>query len=1483
MTFNSNQHHDNCGFGLIAHTEGLYSHDLLRKSIDALGSLVHRGGIAADGKTGDGCGLLIGYHQAYFEKLSKKIRKQTLPKQYAIAMMFLSSSTKKRKKQQKQIVSYFEDNSVKVNWWREVPVDDSVLGPIAYQQKPYIVQVFLDINVLSSKKIISELYRLQKKLERLFYEDDEFYICSLSDKTVVYKGLMLANDLSCFYSDLKNPEFKASICIFHQRFSTNTAPQWHLAQPFRYLAHNGEINTIRGNRQWMKARLPILKSEQLPDIESLGPIVSELGSDSQSIDNMFEFLIAGGMSPFRALRLMIPPAWQNVEIIDPDLRAFYEYQSMNMEPWDGPAGIVLTDGCIAICALDRNGLRPTRWVKTQNKWITVASEIGVWQYDEQDIVAMGRVRPGDIFAIDVNNSKIYLADEVDRELADCHPYRSWLRNNSTRIESRLEAIKTIDQFLDDHLRSVHEALNLVSYEEKNTLLKHLSLKAQEATGSMGDDTPMAVFSKQARPLTDYFRQQFAQVTNPPIDSIRESIVMSLETCLGPELNTFEESPEHARRILLNTPVLSTVKYQAILHKTDMGFLFSYLSLGLSIETPLEQGLKQLFQQAHLSVVEGTVLLVLSDKKINQGEKVIPAVLAVGYLHQELMKVGLRCKVNILLETAQARDPHQFAVLIGVGATAIYPWLSYDLIHEQCEKGFISLEPFIAFKNYRQGIRKGIYKILSKMGISTIASYRGAQLFEVFGLDYHLTHECFPAMPNILGGKGYRSIDESLKHQAEKAWNNVQYFNASGLLKYMHTGEYHCFNPGVVQALQKFSRSGEFHDYETYKDIIDQRPITHIRDAYDLQSKNENSELTLDEIEPVEAIFPRFDTAAMSLGALSPEAHEALAEAMNLLGGHSNSGEGGEDSSRFQTIKNSKIKQIASGRFGVTAEYLMNAEILQIKIAQGAKPGEGGQLPGAKVNGLIAKLRFANPGVTLISPPPHHDIYSIEDLAQLIFDLKSINKKAKVSVKLVSSAGVGTIAAGVAKAGADLITISGYDGGTAASPISSIKHAGSAWELGLVEAHHALISNGFRDSVTLQVDGGLKTGQDIVKATILGADTFGFGTAPMVALGCKYLRICHLNNCATGVATQDQTLRTNHYQGIVKDVISFFRFLAEDVRHYLFDLNVKKLDELRGKVEFLTIKNDVTKDVNESNLNYNLLINPKNNQFVSKLTKTDKKNFSIGCRLNDKMLEKSKSFIEQKLPHELHFPICNQDRSVGARTAGYIAKKWGNQGLRSAPIRFYFRGHGGQSFGVWNPSGQHLHLRGAANDYVGKGMCGGEIIICPFNFDYAKPSYLSALIGNTCLYGATGGVLYAAGRAGERFAVRNSGAIAVIEGAGDHCCEYMTRGVVVVLGHTGYNFAAGMTGGLAYVLDLDRRFVDKYNRELVDIIRITNEETEAHRNHLRSLLSDYVIKTKSPWGLELFEDYERYLPHFWLVKPKAANLATLLETTRDNPE
>jgi glutamate synthase (NADPH/NADH) large chain len=999
----------------------------------------------------------------------------------------------------------------------------------------------------------------------------------------------------------------------------------------------------------------------------------------------------------------------------------------------------------------------------------------------------------------------------------------------------------------------------------------------EAVGSMGDDKPMAVLSGRVRSIYDYFRQQFAQVTNPPIDPLREAIVMSLQTCIGREKNVFEETPEHARRIVLKSPVLSASKFRRLRDMNIEGFESQTLDMQYDPAVGLKQAIVDLCAQAEAAARNGKVILILSDAYIKQGKLPIHAAMATGAVNQHLVSKGLRTSANLVVETATARDSHHFAVLFGFGATAVYPYLAYRVLNDLCRTGEIAGEPLQAHESYRKGINKGLMKILSKMGISTIASYRSAQLFEAVGLSSEVVDLCFKGVTSRIEGARFEHFQQEQSLLAAEAWSARKPIQQGGLLKYIHNGEYHAYNPDVVTTIHKAVSSGDVRDYQRYADLVNKRGVATLRDL--LGIRKDIQPIPLSEVESAEKLFTRFDSAAMSLGALSPEAHEALAVAMNELGGRSNSGEGGEDPARHGTIKRSKIKQIASGRFGVTPEYLMSADVMQIKVAQGAKPGEGGQLPGGKVNALIARLRYSVPGVTLISPPPHHDIYSIEDLAQLIFDLKQINPEGLVSVKLVSRPGVGTIACGVAKAYADLITISGYDGGTAASPLTSIHYAGSPWELGLADAHQSLRGNQLRGKIRLQTDGGLKTGLDVVKAAMLGAESFGFGTMPMVALGCKYLRICHLNNCATGVATQNERLREDYFRGTVEMVKNFFRFVAEETRQIMAQLGVRTMEELVGRVDLLeTLEGETPR---QKNLDLSPILGSAGDEFPNTCQVERNEPYDTAL-LNNQMIELTQSAIDAKQGGEWALTITNCDRSVGARTSGAIAKKHGNLGMSDKPITFNFKGHAGQSFGVWNAGGQHLYLEGDANDYVGKGMAGGRIVIRPFD-EVTFKSNETAIMGNTCLYGATGGKLFAAGQAGERFGVRNSGAHAVVEGAGDHCCEYMTGGLVTVLGATGYNFGAGMTGGFAYVLDVDNNFVDKYNHELVEIQRIHTESMEAYKNHLRSVIIEFTKETGSAWGQEIIDNLDDYIGRFWLVKPKAASLNDLLTSIRTRPE
>jgi len=1472
---------DNCGFGLIAHTKGKVSHRVLETAIEALTCMTHRGGIASDGKTGDGCGLLLQKPDSFMRNIVKDLFNVELPKLYAVGSVMLSQDSNEREHAKNSMSTALSDQGLKVVGWREVPTNKKCLGEIALKTLPVIQQVFITAGDLDKQNFNARLFISKRKIEIALASDGSFYVASLAENIISYKGLMMPVDLPKFYLDLANPLLETAICIFHQRFSTNTSPKWPLAQPFRMLAHNGEINTLHGNRNWSIARTPKLITPLLPDLQDVAPLVNRTGSDSSSLDNMLEVMVAGGIDLHKAVRMLVPPAWDNNQECGLSERAYFEFIAMHMEPWDGPAGLVITDGRYAVCTLDRNGLRPSRWILTDDDIITVASEVGVYQYDPKSVVAKGRLGPGDMLSIDTQTGAIMNADQIDKELASAHPYKAWLNDSTIKIMSSMddESIEVEGALSREKIHN-YMKMFLVSMEDREQILRPLAEAGQEATGSMGDDTPMAVLSVKNRSFYDYFRQQFAQVTNPPIDPLRETLVMSLKTQLGREGNIFLEGPEHAKRINLSSPVLSPRKYYALKNNTQDDYRVKKISVNYDPRKfNLEQAIKNLCGEVADAVKDGIRCCILSDSDILPDKLPIQMLMAVGAVHHHLIGLGLRCDANIIASTASARDSHQIATLIGCGASAVYPFLSYHILSDMVDAGEILCDIDAAFKNYRQGMNKGLLKILSKMGISTVASYRGAQLYEIIGLSPEVVKMCFLGTPSRIKGANFDDLQQDQQRLSDLAWSDRKPINPGGLLKYVHGQEYHAFNPDVVTTLHRAVQNGDYAAWHDYADLVNKRPVSTLRDL--LRIKGGIKQVPLSDVEPIDKILKRFDSAGMSLGALSPEAHEGLAQAMNSLGGRSNSGEGGEDPARYGTIKASKIKQVASGRFGVTPHYLSSAEVIQIKIAQGAKPGEGGQLPGGKVNELIARLRYSVPGVTLISPPPHHDIYSIEDLAQLIFDLKQVNPKALVSVKLVSRPGVGTIAAGVAKAYADLITISGYDGGTAASPLTSIRYAGSPWELGLSETHQMLRANDLRDKVRVQADGGLKTGLDVVKAAILGAESFGFGTGPMVALGCKYLRICHLNNCATGVATQDKELRENYYKGTVETAKNFFLFMAEETREWMARLGVLTLEELVGRVDLLEIFDGNTEKQKKLDLSPIIYTD----EFLQSKPQTcriaSNTPFDKG-RLAEEMVKDMLSAIESKVGGDFSYKISNCDRSIGARLSGEIAKRYGNQGMADTPVNLMLNGVAGQSLGVWNAGGLNIYLRGDANDYVGKGMAGGKIVISPPEGS-SFPSNQTPIVGNTCLYGATSGKLYAAGCAGERFAVRNSGAHAVIEGAGHHCCEYMTGGIVVVLGPVGSNFGAGMTGGFAYVLDKSNSFVDSYNMELVEIQRITTESTEGYRSHLEAMIVEFVAETSSVWGQEILDNFDDFIRKFWLVKPKAASLKKLLAHTHAEPQ
>ncbi len=1469
--------HDSCGFGLIAQIDNQPSRELVDHAFEALRRMSHRGGVSADGLSGDGCGVLLYRPTAWLLALADEAGIE-LADRFASGLVFFPRDNDLIAGLQSRLEARLLAEGLTLAGWREVPINEAGCGPIATASRPEVRQVFVD-----APKDLDELTfeRRLFRVRRLVEKDEDFakkaYLVSLSAATIGYKAMATPGRLREVYPDLQHPALASSAVVFHQRYSTNTLPQWSLAQPFRVLAHNGEINTIRGNRNWMRARSQKMHAPDM-DFSGLGPLISQQGSDSQSLDSMIETLLIGGFDMLAAVRITMPPAWQAREDIDEDLEAFYEYYDLHSEPWDGPAGVVLCDNRYAACVLDRNGLRPARWMHTADNYLIVASEAGLWDVPANRVLARGQLGPGEMIAVDLQEKRLLddaAVDAVNRARA---PFKAWLRKGMTYLEAYLidptlaaEPLPVVD------LRR-YQKLFCLSDEEQDQVLKVLAEAESEAIGSMGDDTPIAVLSQRLRSPYEYCRQAFAQVTNPPIDPLRERLVMSLSTQIGAEGNLFVTSPDSARQVMLNSPILSQRKLRQLRAMEPFDRHQAHFDLAHAEDEDLESAIVRLCDAAELAVRQGAILLLLTDRHIRRDQIPIHALLATGAIHARLVDRGLRCDCNLIVETATTRNPHHYACLIGFGATAIYPWLAYQSLFALANAGQIrspDFEPVNEIgRHYRRGVCKGLLKILSKSGIATVTSYRGAQLFELLGLDAEVVDRCFPGTPSRIGGTRFADLDADQHILVAEAWEDTVPMRVGGAHKYMHDGESHMYNPDVVNSLQRAVRTGDFVDYMTYAQLVQGRAASTLRDL--LHLRESAVPYRLEDVEPASSILKRFDSAGMSLGALSPEAHESLAIAMNRLGGRSNSGEGGEDPLRYGTERMSKIKQVASGRFGVTPAYLVHAEVLQIKIAQGAKPGEGGQLPGHKVNALIARLRYARPGIGLISPPPHHDIYSIEDLAQLIYDLKEINPQALVSVKLVAHAGVGTVAAGVAKAGADLITISGHDGGTGASPLSSIHYAGVPWELGLAETHQTLCRNGLRKRVILQTDGGLKTGLDVIKAAILGADSFGFGTAPMISLGCKYLRNCHLNNCATGIATQNEVLRSQHFSGSPEGVMNFFSFVAEETRMLLSKLGLGSLGELVGRTDLLTVVEGSTARQHRLDLTpllaggLDLIVDP-------------------GCiaprpphlssPLAQRIIVDTEQAVLERQGGRFEYAIANTDRSIGARLSGEVARRWGNLGMSEAPIELMLHGSAGQSLGAWNAGGVHIVLEGEANDYVGKGMAGGCIVVRPF-VGTRYPSQEGAIIGNTCLYGATGGELFAAGRAGERFAVRNSGAVAVVEGSGDHCCEYMTGGVVALLGRSGWNFGAGMTGGFTYMLDLERIFVDRYNHELVDIHRISLEGMEQHLHYLRSLLARHIEETGSLWARRLLDDFRDVLHKFWMVKPKAATLESLVAELRD---
>ncbi|MDR5695872.1 MAG: glutamate synthase large subunit [Armatimonadota bacterium] len=1488
---------DACGVGFIASLNGQRSHEIVALATTAVAAMAHRGGMASDGKSGDGAGILT---QIPFRLLRREF--PTLQEERTgVAMLFLPQDPLAFARARDHVARSIFTEGLELLGWREVPVNPEALGEKARETCPRIMQALIACpEELPLNLFERALYLARKRAERAFQEEGiPASIPSCSSRTIVYKALCASPHLPHFYRDLWDPDFDSTIAIFHQRYSTNTFPSWHLAQPFRFLAHNGEINTLQGNIHWMRAREASIREGRLDATmwgeraRDLLPILQAGGSDSTMLDNVLELLVMSGRDPVHALLMLIPYAWEEDPELPEEVRGFYAYHACLTEPWDGPAAIAFSDGRIVGMALDRNGLRPARYTVTSTGLVVAASEVGVVALDPKEVVERGRLGPGQILIVDPQRGEILHDPEVKRRWAGRKPYAQWVREwmvvlgeeKSDHPHGSSFPITLTPADSDGQLRDPFEVLRLqvafgYSQEENDRVLGAMAEAGKDPLFAMGDDTPLAVLSYRPRLLYDYFKQRFAQVTNPAIDPLRERLVMSLHTYLGDRSGFLEEKPEYAGIIRLNSPILSieiVSQLERVFPKVRrIACLFEAID-----PSKLEERVEEICREAEEAVEEGVRLLILSDRGVDARHAPIPMLLAVGAVHNHLIRTGKRLSTALIAETGEARTVHHVATLVGFGANAVCPYLALVTVRivqaEEAGKHGDSPSakggPEEAERRYRHALEQGLLKVMSKMGISTFSGYCGGQVFEIVGLDREVVDRYFTDTPSRLGGIGLVHLAREVLARHAQAFGSQPALEDPGYIRFRKGGEYHAFHPDVVRALHHAVRTGEEDKYQEYADLVANRPPTALRDLLEFRPRNDP--VPLEEVEPVESIVRRFTISAMSHGALSLEAHAALAEAANRIGARSNSGEGGEAPSRYRTMANSRIKQVASGRFGVTPEYLVSCDELEIKIAQGSKPGEGGQLPGHKVSAEIAAIRRSVPGITLISPPPHHDIYSIEDLAQLIYDLKTINPAAKVSVKLVAESGVGTIAAGVAKAHADIIHISGHDGGTGASPLDSIKNAGIPWELGLVEAQHVLVQNGLRGRVRLRVDGGLKTGRDVVIAALLGADEFGFGTAAVVALGCVMARQCHLNTCPVGIATQDPKLREK-FRGTPEHVMNFLVFVASEVRKILSWLGFRTLEEAIGRVDCLSPRAFPHPKAEHLDVSA-LLADPDPSGNLPRKYQGSGEEATLRGRagpgqaqepalslrpLDDAILEKFGDSLERGEPVAWEGTIENTHRAVGARIAGRIASLFGDHGLPEGTVKLRFRGTAGQSFGAFCIQGMWLELEGEANDYVGKGMSGGVIVLRPQNFDL--PTHRQVIMGNTALYGATGGFLFAAGRAGERFAVRNSGCVAVVEGVGDHGCEYMTGGIVVVLGGTGRNFGAGMTNGVAYVLDEEERFHLRYNPELVTIERLKESGDIAT---LRELVTLHLERTGSPRAAEILARWEAFLPLFWKVHPR----------------
>ena len=1474
---------DSCGVGFIASIKGEKTHDIVKKGIQILVNLTHRGAVGSDTKTGDGAGILVQIPDEFF-RISCDNLGMELPKagEYAVGMVFFPKETALRLQCEGIIERVTEEEGQKVLGWRDVPTDNRSIGETAKGTEPIIRQIFIGKNLKDQNAFERKLYVIRKRVEnevRKLLGDivKSFYICSLSSRTIVYKGLLLAEQIKKFYIDLNDINFKSAIALVHQRYSTNTFPTWDLAQPFRYLGHNGEINTIRGNRNWMKAREGVLKSETFgKDIQKLFPIVDSESSDSASLDNALELLYQDGRSLPHALMLLIPEAWFGNQHMEQYKKDFYEYHGSLIEAWDGPAAVSFSDGVQVGATLDRNGLRPARYIVTKSGFVVMASEVGVLEFKESDIAEKGKLKPGEMFVVDTAKGKIIKDKELKEEICKMKPYGEILKNLRFTLDM-FNSVKEKEEITPEVLKEKQQAFGY-TIEDLKRIIEPMSENGKEPVGSMGNDAPFAVLSNKNQLLFSYFKQLFAQVTNPPIDPIRERPVMSLFNYIGStQANVLNTEILIDPFIEIDSPTLTDEEISKIKSLRNKNFKTTTVPITFKYDMGIEgfkDALKKICERASKRIKEGYNILVLSDKNVDSYEAAIPSLLAVSAVQHHLIREKSRTKVSIIVETGEARETMHFALLVGCGASAVNPYLVYQTIDQMIKDGDMkNITPDEAKKNYIKAVNNGILKILSKMGISPLQSYHGAQIFEAIGLDSEFIDKYFEGMPSRIGGVGIDVIAQEVLTRHNNAFNKIRkpisQLDVGGNYSWRKGGEFHLFNPETIYKLQVASRTNDYELYKEYADIINNQDknLCTIRGLFKLKK---GKEIPLEEVEPLSEILKRFCTGAMSFGSISKEAHETIAIAMNRIGGRSNTGEGGEDPERYILDPNgdsrrSAIKQIASARFGVTTEYLVNADELQIKMAQGAKPGEGGQLPGRKVDKYIAKTRHSTPGIDLISPPPHHDIYSIEDLAQLIYDLKNVNPQANVSVKLVSEVGVGTIAAGVAKAHADLILISGHDGGTGASPISSIKHAGIPWELGLSETQQVLLLNDLRSRVRIQTDGQLKTGRDVIIAALLGAEEFGFATTALVVMGCTMLRKCHQNTCDMGIATQDPELRKN-FKGKPEYIINFLTFIAQEVREYMAKLGFRTVNEMVGRVDMLETKDAIdhwkAKGLDLSSILYKPYM-PKRIKSYCVIPQ----DHGLSEALDYKLIEMSKKAIADKSKVNINMEIKNVNRSVGIMLSGTIAKKYGSVGLPEDTITINFKGSAGQSFGAFGVRGLTLILEGDANDYVGKGLSGGKVIIkTPEEATFVEENNIIA--GNTILYGATSGKLFLNGSVGERFAVRNSGAMAVVEGVGDHGCEYMTGGIVVIIGKMGRNFAAGMSGGIAYVLDEDNSFNDKCNMEMVEIEEnLDSDDMEV----IDSLLKEHYKYTDSTKAEKILNQWNVYKTKFKKVIPTAYKL------------